>query len=170
MLLPNNGKNIIEIALKIKMIARQINKSFGFAFINGETAAIAVAPHIAVPEASKSPTFLSILKRLTKMIPAKKVQITKIDIKIKYFEVNSIASEAEIETPIKIMLNCKKLVPRLALIRLFGNLKTIIRSEPINKAKSGDPIIIDTSAINPPINNFIRCVQSIRLAHYGYEI
>ena len=68
------------------------------------------------------------------------------------------------------MLNCKKLVPRLALIRLFGNLKTIISSEPNNKANTGDPIKIAKSAINPPINNFIRCVQLIRLVRYGCEI
>ena len=38
-------------------IAKEISKSFGFALINGAIAAIAVAPHIAVPDAIKIASF-----------------------------------------------------------------------------------------------------------------
>ena len=69
------------------MIAKEISKSFGFALINGAIAAIAVAPHIAVPDAIKIASFWSIFNTLAIKMPTKKVIITKPDMYGKYFDV-----------------------------------------------------------------------------------
>ena len=55
--LPITGSAAIATALNRKIIDKEINKSFGFALINGAIAAIAVAPHIAVPDAIKIASF-----------------------------------------------------------------------------------------------------------------
>ena len=70
----------IAIALKIKIIANETKRSLGFACINGATAAMAVAPHIAVPDAIKIPIFLSTFKRLANNAPADRTNKTKIEI------------------------------------------------------------------------------------------
>ena len=56
-------------------------RSRGFAFITGVIAAIAVPPHIAVPEEIKIANLRSIPSNQPISNPPKKVQSTKIDIK-----------------------------------------------------------------------------------------
>jgi len=70
----------MAIALKINTMPIAINKSFGFALIRGAIAAIAVAPHIAVPEAINNPKLLSTLISFARRIPTKKTVITKTEI------------------------------------------------------------------------------------------
>ena len=69
----------MAIALNTKIIVNAANKSFGFDLIKGEIAAIAVAPHIAVPEAINIPKLLSTLNRFARNNPIKKIIITKAD-------------------------------------------------------------------------------------------
>ena len=66
--------------MKIKIIARETKRSFGLDLINGDIAAIAVAPHIAVPEAINIPNFLSNLNTLEIKIPRQNIETTKIEI------------------------------------------------------------------------------------------
>ena len=74
------GNKAIAKALNEKIIAIQTNRSFGFALISGEIAAIAVAPQIAVPEATKMIILLFILKTFPNKSPNKKIANTKIEI------------------------------------------------------------------------------------------
>ena len=64
MLFPITGNNASAIKLNIKIIAKEVSKSFCLAFINGEIAAIAVTPQIAVPEANNKDSLVSILRIL----------------------------------------------------------------------------------------------------------
>ena len=61
---PIIGKSIIAKILNIKIILIDKNKYFDFTLIKVETAAIAVMPHIAVPEIIKIISFLFNLKSL----------------------------------------------------------------------------------------------------------
>ena len=109
-LIPTKGSMPIEKALKIKIIANATNKSLGFDLINGEIAAIAVAPQIAVPEAIKMPSFFSILNKLANNKPTKNIIRTKIEMYGKYLKVISSAFDADIVKPIKIIPACSRLV------------------------------------------------------------
>tara|TARA_B100000963_G_scaffold113692_1_gene98956 strand:+ start:1173 stop:1427 length:255 start_codon:yes stop_codon:yes gene_type:complete len=68
---PTKGNAPNATALKIKIIDRAINNSFGFDLIIGATAAMAVAPHIAVPEDINKPKEVLILNALANNIPTK---------------------------------------------------------------------------------------------------
>ena len=69
---PNKGKRIIANVLKEKRIAKEIKINFVLAFISGPTIAIAVAPQIDKPDASKILSFISnpntfpVIKDITK--------------------------------------------------------------------------------------------------------
>ena len=100
MLFPITGNIASAIALKIKINANEVSKSFSLGFIKGEIAAIAVAPQIAVPEANNIDNFVSIFKILPINIPNKNIKITKIEIYGKYSAVKSIAFDADMVRPI----------------------------------------------------------------------
>ena len=70
----------MAIALKMKITPSDVSKSLGFALIKGEIAAIAVAPHIAVPETRSIDSLVSILKTLEAMNPTRNITITKSEI------------------------------------------------------------------------------------------
>ena len=76
-----------------------VNKSFGFAFMIGEIAAMAVAPHIAVPEAIRIDNLESILKIFAINMPVTKTKITKIEMYGKYVEVMEKTFDADIVKP-----------------------------------------------------------------------
>jgi phosphoribosylcarboxyaminoimidazole (NCAIR) mutase len=84
---PIIGNIAIAKPFRRKIIAMLINKSFGFAFMIGEIAAMAVAPHIAVPEAIRIDNLESILKIFEINMPETKTKITKIEMYGKYVEV-----------------------------------------------------------------------------------
>ena len=73
---PIRGRKIIANALKKKIIPRDISISFGVALMIFETAAIAVAPQIAVPDDIKIPKLTFIFKTLAKRRPMTKITIT----------------------------------------------------------------------------------------------
>ena len=69
-----------------------------------------MAPHIAVPEAINIPKLLSILNRFARNKPIKKIINTKTDIYGKYLRAISVALDADIVRPIKIIPTCKRFV------------------------------------------------------------
>ena len=99
MLFPINGNSAIAKALNEKIIAIETNNSLGFAFINGEIAAIAVTQQIAVPDAIKRASLFSMLKILPNKSPVKNTTNTKIDIYGNYIAVNSRALDADMVKP-----------------------------------------------------------------------
>jgi hypothetical protein len=99
MLFPINGNSAIAKALNEKIIAIETNSSLGFAFINGEIAAIAVAPQIAVPDVIKRASLFSMLKILPNKSPAKNTTSTKIVMYGKYIAVMFKALDADMVKP-----------------------------------------------------------------------
>ena len=64
-------REIIANALNKKIIPMDTSNSFGLTLITCETAAIAVAPQIAVPEDIRRPNLKSILKIFANNIPTR---------------------------------------------------------------------------------------------------
>ena len=74
-----SGKNKTAIAFKKKTIVIAVVNSSGLDFIAGATAAIAVPPQTAVPEAKRKESFLETPNNLPKRITAPNDRTTKIE-------------------------------------------------------------------------------------------
>jgi hypothetical protein len=99
MLFPIIGNMAIAIVLNRKITPKDVSSWFGFALISGEIAAIAVAPHIAVPDVISIDNFGSILKIFEIKMPKLKTITTKIEMYGKYVLVKLRALDAEIVSP-----------------------------------------------------------------------
>ena len=104
-----------------------MNKSFGFAFINGEIAAMAVAPHIAVPDAIRIDNLVSILKILEIRIPIAKTKITKIEMNGKYVAVRVTTFDADNVNPKITMPIWRSFVPTVLLINPLDDSKNKVK-------------------------------------------
>ena len=170
MLFPITGNNASAIKLNIKIIAKEVSKSFCLAFINGEIAAIAVTPQIAVPEANNKDSLVSILRILPIINPNKNVKITKTEIYGKYVAVKSITLDADIVRPIITMAVWSNMVPVDFLINSLDDPKTSVKLAPKIIAINGELERIAIKAKKIPANSFILLyVVLVRLGRHGYE-
>ena len=155
MLLPIIGNIAIAKAFKRKIIPIHMNKSFGFAFIIGEIAAMAVAPHIAVPDAISIDNLVSILKILEIRIPIAKTKITKIEMNGKYVAVRVTTFDADNVKPKITMPIWRSFVPTVLLINYLDDSKNKVKLIPSSKANKGDPKSSAIKASKIPENKCI---------------
>ena len=155
MLFPIIGNIAIAKAFKRKIIPMHMNKSFGFAFINGEIAAMAVAPHIAVPDAIRIDNLVSILKILEIRIPIAKTKITKIEMNGKYVAVRVTTFDADNVNPKITMPIWRSFVPTVLLINPLDDSKNKVKLIPSSKANKGDPKSSAIKASKIPKNKCI---------------
>ena len=91
------------MALNIKIIDNAINNSLGLDFMIEAIAAIAVAPHIAVPEDINRPKELFILNDLASSIPIKNTAMTNKDTCKKNSEIRLMAVDEVVVRPMIII-------------------------------------------------------------------
>ena len=93
----------ISSRMNIKIIDNAINNSLGLDFMIGAIAAIAVAPHIAVPEDINKPKELLILNTLASSMPIKNIAMTNKDTCKKNSEIKLMAVDEVIVRPMIII-------------------------------------------------------------------
>jgi hypothetical protein len=91
------------MALNIKIIDIAISSSLGLDFMSGAIAAIAVAPHIAVPEDINKPKELLMLNALASSMPIKNTAMTNKDTCKKNSEIRLMAVDEVIVKPMIII-------------------------------------------------------------------
>ena len=91
------------MALNIKIIDNAINSSLGLDCMIGAIAAIAVAPHIAVPEDINRPKELLILNALASSMPIKNTAMTNKDTCKKNSEIRLMAVDEVVVRPMIII-------------------------------------------------------------------
>ena len=130
------------MALNIKIIDNAISSSLGLDFMIGAIAAIAVAPHIAVPEDINRPKELLILNALASSIPIKNIAMTNKDICKKNSEIKLIAVDEVVVKPMIIIPAWSNFVPKFGAIKFWWGLIDT-KMIPKIKAKTGIFITIE---------------------------
>ena len=131
------------MALNIKIIDNAISSSLGLDFMIGAIAAIAVAPHIAVPEDINKPIELFMLNALASIMPIKNIAMTNKDTCKKNSEIKLMAVDEDIVKPIIIIPAWSSFVPKLGAIKFRWDLIDT-KIIPSIKAKTG---VLTTTAM-----------------------
>ena len=116
---------------------------------------MAVAPHIAVPDAIRIDSLVSILKILEIRIPIVKTKITKIEMNGKYVAVRVTTFDADNVNPRITMPIWRSFVPTVLLINPLDDSKNKVKLIPSSKANKGDPKSSAIKASKIPKNKCI---------------